>query len=104
MKKMILAFGFLSVLGAMMAGCGGNDCEKAADEYVAKIEECGGTVTETSGSGEAAECTAEAGALALCNSGCYTAAPCDCTGLGDATKCTAEDLEAYTTCTTDCAK
>ena len=101
MKKMILAFGFLSVLGAMMAGCGGNDCEKAADEFVAKIEDCGGTVEETSG--EAGECTAAAGKLALCTSACYTAAPCDCIGLGDATKCTAEDLDAYVKCGTDCS-
>lgn len=84
-----------------VSGIGKNGCERAADIFIAKIEACGGSVEV--GDGEPGECTAEAGAQALCTAACYEAASCDCIGVGDATQCGEDELNTYVDCITVCS-
>lgn len=94
----LMAFG-----GIFTVGCGGNDCEKAADTFAAKFESCGGTVTDTSSSsGTSAECTDAAGALALCNAACIDAADCSLVVADAAKPPTAEQAKAFSDCVVKC--
>jgi hypothetical protein len=93
----LMAFG-----GIFTVGCGGNDCEKAADTFAAKFESCGGKVTDTSTSGSSAECTDAAGALALCNAACIDAADCSLVVVDTTKPPTAEQAKAFTDCVTAC--
>ncbi len=103
MKKIAMAFGLLGALSLMVIGCGGTDCDKAADEIEAKYGECGVDLPTSSDNASGGECTAEAGTQALCLSGCFGAASCDCVGLGDATACTTDDSAAYLDCIAGCS-
>ena len=95
----LMAFG-----GIFAVGCGGNDCEKAADTISAKLAGCPNppTVTTTSSSGTTAECTDAAGTLLQCQAAAFDGASCDCIGAGDATKCTAEQLKSFSDAFTAC--
>ena len=94
----LMAFG-----GIFTVGCGGNDCEKAADTILAKFESCGGKVVDnSSSSGTSAECTEAAGTLLLCNATCTDQAACSLI-VPDATKPpTAEESKAFLDCTSKC--
>ena len=94
----LMAFG-----GIFTVGCGGNDCEKAADTFAAKFESCGGKVSETStSSGTSAECTDAAGALALCNAACIDAAPCTLVIIDPAKPPTADESKKFSECVSKC--
>jgi hypothetical protein len=90
-----LSVSALSVVG--LVGCG-NDCDDAADRVTAKFEECGIEATDGGTSGETAECTEEAGALAQCTADCTEAADC---GAFDGTN--AEAATAWLECLGTCA-
>lgn len=102
MKNIVLACGILGILGALSIGCGGNACEKAGDQVEAKYTECGKSLPTTSGGSTSVECTDALGKSAQCSADCLSAASCDCIGLGDATKCTMDQLKSYTDCATAC--
>ncbi|MEO5725835.1 MAG: hypothetical protein ABI134_32520 [Byssovorax sp.] len=95
----LMAFG-----GLFAVGCGGNDCEAAADTISAKLAGCPKppTVTTTSSTGASAECTDAAGALLKCQAAAFDAASCDCIGGGDITKCTADQAKSFSDAFTAC--
>ena len=102
MKNIVLACGILGILGALSIGCGGNACEAAANQVEDKYTQCGATLPTTSGTSTSVECTDALAKSAQCSADCLTAASCDCIGLGDATKCTMEDLKSFSDCSTKC--
>ena len=102
MKKIVLACGILGILGALSIGCGGNACEKAADQVEAKFTDCGATLPTTSGTSGSTECTDDLGKKSQCSADCISAASCDCIGAGDITKCTADQAKSYGDCSTAC--
>jgi hypothetical protein len=94
----LMAFG-----GIFTVGCGGTDCEKAADTISAKYTTCGGkAVTSTTTTGASAECTEAAGTLLLCQSACYDAADCTLIVPDAAKPPTADQAKAYLDCTAKC--
>jgi hypothetical protein len=76
MKKFIVAG--LVAASALFAGCGGNDCEEAADRIADKFEECG---IQTTGGGDGgnnnAECTEATGEASQKLADCIEKATCD---------------------------
>ena len=94
----LMAFG-----GIFTVGCGGNDCEKAADTFAAKFESCGGKVAATTtSSGTTAECTDAAGTLALCQATCIDAADCALIVPNTMKPPTADQVKAFSDCTAKC--
>lgn len=94
----LMAFG-----GIFTVGCGGSDCETAADTIAAKYSTCGGkTVDSSSTTGASAECTEAAGKLLLCQSACYDAADCSIIVVDAAKPPTADQVKAYTDCSAKC--
>ena len=107
MKKFVFAFGFLGVLGVLGSigvGCSSDPCAASVDTYKAKYADCGKEFPVSSTTGSAATCTEAQGKAASCAADCFSAASCDCAGLGDATKCDMADLKTYSDCTAACAK
>lgn len=96
----LMAFG-----GLFAIGCGGNDCETAADDIVAKLTSCPDykAVETTSGTGTTVECTDALAAQSTCTAACYTAAKCECLGLDKSKTCSTDDLTAQAKCLTDCS-
>ena len=88
----LMAFG-----GLFAVGCGGNACEDAATSISDYLAACPKppTASATSTSGATVECTDALGTIATCQAAAITATPCDCLGAGDATKCTADQLTAF---------
>lgn len=77
MKKNLFVIALLG-LGVFAVGCGGNDCEDAADRMAAKFDECGiPTTNNGESSGEEAECTEQAGKDAQALADKLEAASCD---------------------------
>ena len=96
----------MAFAGIVTVGCGGNDCETAADASLAKYESCPDfkAPTTTSGtSGTAAECTDAAGKLLTCQSACITSASCECLGFDKTKTCAADDITKNAKCISDCA-
>ncbi len=101
MKKIILAFGLLGVIGTLMAGCGGNACDSYADAVVAKYDSCGVDFPAASGSGETA-CADSAAKLAECLTPCVEKLDCACIDAAKAADCTAEVSKPYLDCFAAC--
>lgn len=95
----LMAFG-----GLFAIGCGGNDCETAADDIVAKLTSCPDykAVETTSTSGTSVECTDALAAIATCQSACYTATSCECLGLDKSKTCDTADITKYSDCISKC--
>lgn len=96
MTKYLLAV--VAVVGFSAVGCGGNDCDKLADDLAAKADECGlssgsGSATESS---TETECTDAAATQAKKLSGCLENVTCD--GL---TGKDTENAAAYAKCVTE---
>lgn len=77
-KTGFIALALMGLATAGVVGCGGNDCEDAADRIAAKAEECGISTTDGGSSdGAEVECTDELGAQSQCIAGCYESASCE---------------------------
>ena len=95
----LMAFG-----GIFTVGCGGNDCEAAADTILAKQEACGVTAAATTGtSGTTAECTEALGTQSLCVAACTDAADCALIKADPAKPPTAEMSTKFLECLGKCA-
>lgn len=88
----------LSKCSSTLSVFGKNPCELAVDQVSAYLAACPNppAPVSTSSGGTQAECTAAAGALVACQVKAIIEAPCDCLGAGDATKCTADQSQAFT--------
>jgi len=96
----LMAFG-----GIFTVGCGGTDCEAAADTIAAKYETCGvAAATTTTSTGASAECTDAAGAASLCLAACIDKADCSLVKPDTAKPPTADQSKAYLDCITACPK
>ena len=94
---------FTVFCGIFAVGCGGDDCTSAEDTKTAKKEECGVKTTAPSNpSGITTQCTAKAGAAALCQASCFEQADCSLIKTDAATPPTAEQANAYNACTAKC--
>ena len=79
-KKIVLAAVAASTGVLFFAACGGDDCQTAADNIVAKYKSCGATQSSTSSSSStsgSSSCTAAQGTTALAQAKCITDATCD---------------------------
>ena len=97
----LMAFG-----GIFAVGCGGNDCEAAADSQLAKFESCPDFVkpAETSSTtGTTVECTDALGVQLNCLAACTNAASCECLGLDKSKTCSVDDLTKQAKCSSDCS-
>src|SRR5689334_23620775 len=95
----LMAFG-----GIFTVGCGGNDCEAAADTIAAKQEACGVTSSSTSGTtGASVECTEELGTQSLCLAACTDAADCSLIKADPAKPPTAEQSKSFLDCIAKCS-
>ena len=94
----------MAFAGIVTVGCGGNDCETAADASLAKYESCPDykAPATTSGTSTSTECTDAAGKLLTCQSACITAASCECIGFDKSKTCATDDITKYAKCQTDC--
>jgi hypothetical protein len=94
----LMAFG-----GIFTVGCGGNDCEAAADTILAKQEACGVTAAATtSTTGASVECTEALGTQSLCVAACTDGADCSLIKADPAKPPTAEQSTAFLECLGKC--
>ena len=93
-KLMILAVVASASIAMAVAGCGGNDCEKAGDIFLACVSDA--DTTTTTGTAPACE------GIALCGSLCVIASEAIICDLADP-DVDADALKTYNDCTADCA-
>ena len=106
MKKIVmaLALGILGAFGAIGIGCGGDACQAAADDALAKLESCPDYVApsgSTSASGSTT-CSDADGKLQQCQADCLADVPCECLGLDKSKMCDAAAATKYTDCNAAC--
>lgn len=104
MKKIAMFLG-ASLIASTLIACGKNDCEDAADRYVARYEECGGEISNEDGGssdGGSTECSEAAGKLAQCQADCRDEADCKLIVVDTANLPTAEETKAYADCLLAC--
>ena len=95
----LMAFG-----GIFTVGCGGNDCESAADTIAAKQESCGvKTASTTSTTGASVECTDALGKQSQCVAACTDKADCAVLKADPAKPPTAEQSKSFLDCIAACA-
>ena len=94
----LMAFG-----GIFTVGCGGNDCESAADTIAAKYETCGATLPTGGTDSGSAECTEAAGKSSLCLAACIDKADCALVKVDAAKPPTMEQAASYAKCLQGCA-
>jgi len=96
-KIAIVGASLMAFSGIVAMGCG-NACEDAVKAESDKLASCPTppkAVTTTT-SGAATTCTDAAGTLLTCQAKAFSAAPCDCIGGGDITKCTPAQGKTFT--------
>jgi hypothetical protein len=105
-KIAFVSASLMAFAGIITVGCGGTDCESAADTILAKQQACGVTQAATAGStsGTAPACSATLGANQLCIASCTDKADCTLIKVDPAKPPTTEQSKSFGDCLAACPK